>query len=653
MSYPENAGYFTPKNTRSENTFMPNTGPQVLLGPTPKRWPQFLSEPLTEPEQVPTEPNKLIRHILKANWKILAGSTALAAIHFVAMAWLPRTAGHMLDSGLENGITVALLPDALTMVGLILITAICSVQEVVAISLWLRGTWLPMRRILRAVLDRRTDVGKDMPSGDVVAVVTTDGEKLGQLLAFLPEAIGSAIAFVVVAALMIEVSVPLGLFVAIGMPIVLALITWIIKPLKDRISHQREQQGKLTTLASDAVVGLRVLRGVGGEDVYNEKYREQSREVMEAGFKVAFHRAFLNSVQTAGPALFTAAVVGSGLYLTWQGKMTPGELFAFYGYTAFLAMPLSAISNAIQTGTRGWVGAKKMSKLLAARPLVSDDAVAPEPIRVDWDQTSLTDAASGVTISGQKLTALVSVNPAETTQIATRLTRVDDADTTYAGDTDLRSIPIQEVRENIVLSGAIAELFTGTLRSGIMGPEAADIPVRSMREQVADVHNPDGESRALFNEEAVEHPEDGALLEVLDTADAADVLSSVEHGLDGHIAERGRSLSGGQRQRVALARALRGEPPVVVLIEPTSAVDSHTEARIASRLSERRAGKTTVMVTSSPLVLDQCDEVIFVEDGKESARGEHRELLRDPRYFAVVHRDAAAKSKGDDGEEAK
>ena len=618
---------------------MPQKGNGVRLGPTPSTWPRFMREPVTEPEQVPTSPRKIIGQLFSSNWKLLLGSITISSLLFVAMALLPLTIGNMLDSGIEHGLTSAIVPNALYTVGLIVVVALCSIQEPVAIILWLRGTWQPMRRLLRTVFGRRTDVGKEMPSGDIVAVVTTDGDKLGQLIAFIPDAVGSVVAFVVVAVLMLNVNVPLGLFVTIGMPIVLAIITRIIKPLKTKITTQREEQGKLTTLASDAVVGLRVLRGVGGEDVYNAKYRTQSEQVMEAGFKVAFQRALLNAVQTAGPAVFTACVVGAGLYLTYQGEMTTGELFSFYGYTAFLAMPLSAISNAIQTGTRGWVGAKKMSRLLSATPLVTDAAVDPEAPEIDWRTTSLTDATSGVTISGGKITALVSDNPADSSAIATRLTRVDDADTTYAGDIDLRSVPVSEVRENIVLSGAIAELFTGTLRSGLLGPEAAEIDPRGVDEQIADIHAPGGETRALFDEPESDHPEDTKLHEALSTADAHDVLTSVDGGLGGQVAERGRSLSGGQRQRVALARALTHDPAIAVLVEPTSAVDSHTEARIAQRLASNRAGETTVLVTSSPLVLDQCDEVILIEEGHEVARGQHHAMLKDPRYYAVVHRE--------------
>ena len=136
---------------------------------------------------------------------------------------------------------------------------------------------------------------------------------------------------------------------------------------------------------------------------------------------------------------------------------------------------------------------------------------------------------------------------------------------------------------------------------------------------------------------------DEQLLAAIAVANAEDVLDSLPEGLDGHMEERGRSFSGGQRQRLALARALLADAEILVLVEPTSAVDAHTEARIARRLRDARRGRTTVVVTGSPLVLDQADRVVFLEDGRVAATGTHRELLESsPAYRDVVAREEAA-----------
>jgi ABC-type multidrug transport system fused ATPase/permease subunit len=133
------------------------------------------------------------------------------------------------------------------------------------------------------------------------------------------------------------------------------------------------------------------------------------------------------------------------------------------------------------------------------------------------------------------------------------------------------------------------------------------------------------------------------VLAAIEVASAEDVLDALPEGLAGLVEERGRSLSGGQRQRLVLARALLADPEILLLADPTSAVDAHTEARIARRLREARRGRTTVVLTASPLVLDQAERVVFLEDGVVAATGSHRELLHSsPAYRATVTREEAA-----------
>lgn len=121
--------------------------------------------------------------------------------------------------------------------------------------------------------------------------------------------------------------------------------------------------------------------------------------------------------------------------------------------------------------------------------------------------------------------------------------------------------------------------------------------------------------------------DDLQLLEALDVASAGDVMEALPDGLDSEVEERGRSFSGGQRQRLALTRALLTDADTLVLVEPTSAVDAHTESRIAVRLAAARAGRTTVLVSASPLLLDRADVVYYLDDGRAAARGTHRELM--------------------------
>ncbi len=173
-------------------------------------------------------------------------------------------------------------------------------------------------------------------------------------------------------------------------------------------------------------------------------------------------------------------------------------------------------------------------------------------------------------------------------------------------------------------------LFCGPVRRELLAPDGVG-PAGPEGGEPTDGTDGDGS--------ADDARDDRRIAAALAVADAGDVLDAIDDGLDGDLEERGRSLSGGQRQRLSLARALLRNAEVLVLVEPTSAVDTHTEARIAARLAEHRRGRTTVLVTASPLLLDHADEVVLVEDGRVAASGRHHDLLRgNAAYRRVVLR---------------
>jgi ABC-type multidrug transport system fused ATPase/permease subunit len=245
-----------------------------------------------------------------------------------------------------------------------------------------------------------------------------------------------------------------------------------------------------------------------------------------------------------------------------------------------------------------------MLDVLHIEPVVSDPAVpAAEPPH----PATLVDGRSGVVVEPGKLTCLVSETPAEAAAIADRLGRfVDDPGATLGG-VRLVDLPVDVVRRRIVLSETDPLLFSGPLRREL-----------------------DPWGRTGSDEE---------LLAAVAVANAEDVLDALPGGLDAHVEERGRGFSGGQRQRLVLARALLADAEILILVEPTSAVDAHTEARVARRLRRAREGRTTLVVSASPLVLDQADRVVFVSGGRVAAIGGHRELLDTvPAYRDTVTR---------------
>jgi ABC-type multidrug transport system fused ATPase/permease subunit len=270
---------------------------------------------------------------------------------------------------------------------------------------------------------------------------------------------------------------------------------------------------------------------------------------------------------------------------------------------------MRTIGEAADRITKAHVAAGRVIRILALRP----ELPSTEGTRIPPAGAELVDADSGLVVRPGRLTAIAAGDPAEARAIADRLGRYAEGAVTYGG------IPLGEVagvRERVLVAVNEDTLFSGPLHEVLLPPsrERADLDL------------------ALY------------------AACAEDLVDTV--GLDAPVAEAGREFSGGQQQRLRLARALLADPDVLVLVEPTSAVDAHTEARIAERLGKVRTGprtadgpragddRVTVVCTSSPLVLDQADHVAYVEDGAVAAEGTHRELLRThPGYAAAVTRE--------------
>jgi ABC-type multidrug transport system fused ATPase/permease subunit len=242
-----------------------------------------------------------------------------------------------------------------------------------------------------------------------------------------------------------------------------------------------------------------------------------------------------------------------------------------------------------------------VNRVLSLTPEIVDPST-PDTLPTHGD---LVDPVSGIRARDGLLTAIVTAEPDRAAVLADRLGRYDDGEVRYGG-VPLAGVTRADVRSRILVSDTGAQMFTGTLREEL---------------------DPSGRRT------------DDELMTALRTASAEDVLVALTDGLDSDVEEKGRSFSGGQRQRLILVRALLADPAVLVLVEPTSAVDAHTEARIAERLREHRAGRSTVVLTSSPLLLDRVDEVIFVAADRVVAVGKHRDLLgTEPFYRLTVTR---------------
>jgi ABC-type multidrug transport system fused ATPase/permease subunit len=566
------------------------------------------------PEADPGSPDlrSPIRYVLwlaSQQLRTLAGGTFFGVVWMLSQALVFGALGEAIGEGVRTRNVGTLVRWTLIVVCLGAVQAFSGrMRHKFAVWNWLTASFRTIQLVGRHVARTGTAVPSVIPSGDVVNTVASDAMRIGGIYDVSARFAGAIVSWLVIAGILLSSSLRLGAVVLIGVPVLMVVTFPMMRPLHSTQAVQREVVGKLTALGADTVSGLRILRGIGGEDVFLSRYKDRSEVVRLAGNRVASPQALLESGQVMLPAMLVAAVTLLTAHLVVGNTVGATQLISFYGYTAFLTMPLRTVIEGIIAATRGIVGARKVLAVMAIEPAtIETDCPATSPPH----GSLLFDPHSGFEAASGRLTALVTETPEEAQAIADRLGRftppgAPDWSAASLGGTPLRDLTIDEVRRRIVVSEVEPRLFSGPLRDELSPHQV---------------------------------PDDAEIHEVIAQASAEDVLDALADGLDTTVEERGRSFSGGQRQRLALVRVLLMNPEFLVLVEPTSAVDTHTEGRIASRLREARGDNATVVATTSPLLLERADEVFYVTGGAVAARGGHDELLDTvPEYRALILR---------------
>ncbi|MFI6260838.1 ABC transporter transmembrane domain-containing protein [Micromonospora sp. NPDC051006] len=540
---------------------------------------------------------------LAARHKLLFSAGLLLGVTWmVAQALMPAAVGRAVD-GLSRRDSDALLTWGLVLLGLGVLQAVAGIlRHQCAVRNWLAAAYRTVQLTVATANRLGAALPRRVATGEVVSIGTSDIEQIGHAIDITARGTGALVAIATVAVILLDASMPLGLVVVLGVPVLMAVVGLLIRPLHRQQHAYRDAEGALTTRAGDIVSGLRVLRGVGGEPVLSARYRDESQALRTHGVRVARVQALLEAAQVLLPGAFLVLVTWLGARFALAGQISAGQLVAFYGYTAFLVSPLRQLTEAVDKLTRGHVAARRVVRLLQLTPELVDPA---RSATVPDGPGELVDVESGVRVPPGRFTALAAAVPEDAVAIVDRLGRYTDSDATLHG-VPLRELALATVRERVLVADNDARLFTGQLRAELDPHGAAD---------------------------------DAALDAALRAASASDIVDALPDGLDSLVAERGREFSGGQQQRLRLARALVADPETLLLVEPTSAVDAHTEARIAARLGVARDGRTTLVCTTSPLLLGHADHVIFVEDGKVVAEGSHADLHdTEPRYRSTVSR---------------
>ena len=208
--------------------------------------------------------------------------------------------------------------------------------------------------------------------------------RIGEIFDVAARLAGSVVGYLLVSYLVFQSSWQLGLVVLVGVPLCGAGMLFVIRPLQRRQKDQREAAGKMTALGADTVAGLRVLRGIGGEHIFVQRYRERSRETQLAGNKVAWSLADLDAAQVFVVGIFSVAFTWIGAVQAVTGQIEAGQLVALYGYAVFLVSPIRTAADAVSRLIRAQVGARRIIDVLVdARGVVRGVVIDIGP---GWDE---------------------------------------------------------------------------------------------------------------------------------------------------------------------------------------------------------------------------------------------------------------------------
>lgn len=542
-------------------------------------------------------------------------SLAWGLLHFGSIAVLPYLVGVAVQAVVDrSGSRLALAGGLMLLCGLAIAVGDTMLHRT-AVTNWITAAARVQQLLARKTAQLGSALTRRVAAGEVVAVSTGDVEKIGWFVEAGSRFLAAALTVVLVCAGLVVYQPALGVFVAVGVPVLALAVLPLLPRATRRADHQREKAGRATELASDTVAGLRVLRGIGGEELFLDRYRRASQEVRTAAVRSARMWATISAVQVLLPGLLLVVVVWQGVSLAREGRITIGELVTVYSAITMLTYPLRHFEEIAMAYSFSRPSAKRAARVLALERVTHPGSTDED---VETPSGDLYDPATGLLAPAGILTAVVCGDPDEAGRLAERLgghAAFDGAEklpSVLLGGVELDAVPLAAARTAVLVQDKDPVLLSGTLR-GLL-----DVPA----------------SGAVSADEAL------TAAQCADVLDALAQASVDEAPLDAHVTERGRSLSGGQRQRLALARSLVTDAGVLVLDEPTSAVDSHTEARVADGIRDLRRGRTTVVLSSSPLILDRAERVVFLYEGEVVAVGEHRELVHsEPRYRAVVTRE--------------
>ncbi|ADG80267.1 ABC transporter related protein OS=Tsukamurella paurometabola (strain ATCC 8368 / DSM / CCUG 35730 / CIP 100753 / JCM 10117 / KCTC 9821 / NBRC 16120 / NCIMB 702349 / NCTC 13040) OX=521096 GN=Tpau_3689 PE=4 SV=1 [Tsukamurella paurometabola] len=520
-----------------------------------------------------TGPRTLLWRSMTAHPRYMIPAVALSALHQLGEMLVPVIVGRAIDRGVATG-------DGAALVRWILLLAATFAVLSFSFRYASRLGWIAMNfvdhglrmRISDRILDPRGLGGPRRMPGELLSISSADTNAVARTKGVLIYPVGNLVGIVFAAVVLLTISWPLGVATLVGAVGVVVLSDRIGGPLSKRVAGQQREAAGAAGTAADLMHGVRVVKGLGAEDAAVQRYRLRSQSALAATLHANRASARLSGTLTVFGGVFVAAIAVVAGVQAVSGAITVGELITVVGLAQLLTEPMNFIGKVASVlWASGKASAARVLSVLQAPSLLPDQGDATVPpgaltLRIGGDDVHVPERALTVlTVPAADATAVTS---------ALSLNEPPPAGLARIGGTDVGDIAPDRLRHAVLVAPHLGDLFEGSVRDNV---------------ELGGVHERRPDSPVTL---------DAAVL----AAGLDDLIADDADGgaLNADVGEGGTALSGGQRQRVALARALYADPDVLVLDDPTTAVDSVTEATIVDRVTRLRTGRTTLVLTGSP-----------------------------------------------------